>query len=78
MVLVNVTAFVDLNMLHNLVSMQKFLYANNCWSKQNYEKCPTWPKLFFYDLSETAEKFVKNPVNKILRLEDRFFNRVCE
>ena len=33
MVLVNVIAFAVLKILHNLVSMQKSLFANNCWSK---------------------------------------------
>ena len=33
MVLVNVIAFAVLKILHNLVSIQKSLFASNCWSK---------------------------------------------
>ena len=33
MVLVNVIAFAVLKILHNLVSTQRSLFANNCWSK---------------------------------------------
>ena len=48
MVLVNVIAFVLLNILLNLVSMQKSLLATNCWSKQIYENFPAWHNLYFY------------------------------
>ena len=39
MVLANVGAFAVLKILHKLVSIQMSLFANNCWSKQNYKKC---------------------------------------
>ena len=35
-------AFVVLKILENLFSMEKPLYANNCWRKENYENCPTF------------------------------------
>ena len=60
MVLVNVIAFAVFETLHNLVSMQKSLFAkNNCWNTQNYEKCPIWPNLYFFGLSGTVNNFVK-------------------
>ena len=60
MVLVNVTVFVVLKILHNFVSIQKSLFANNCWSKQNYEKCAMWDFTFiFIELSETNNSFLK-------------------
>ena len=46
----------------NLVSMRNSLNANNCWRRQNYENCPTWP--FIFDvLSEYVIHFVSNPVS---------------
>ena len=47
MVLTNATAFAVLKILRNLVSMQKSLFANNCSSKHNYEKCPMWRNFLF-------------------------------
>ena len=40
-------AFVVFEILHNLISMQNFLNANNCWRKQNFENFPVWPYLYF-------------------------------
>ena len=58
MVLTNVIEFAVLKVLHNLVSMQKFLFADNCWSRQSYDKCPIWPNICI-DLSETPNSFMK-------------------
>ena len=41
------------------IFMPKFLFTNNCWSKQNNEKCPMWPIFIYTELSETANGFVK-------------------
>ena len=38
MVSLNVIAFVVQKILHNLVSMYKSLFANNCFSERNYEE----------------------------------------
>ena len=57
MVLANVIAFAVLKILHNLVSMLNFLFANSCWSKQNYKKCPL--TFIFIKFSETVNSFVK-------------------
>ena len=59
MLFVNIIAFAVLKILHNLVSMQKFLLADNCRSKQNYEKCPMWPNLYFHEFSGTLDSFLK-------------------
>ena len=59
MVLANVITFIVLKILHNLVSMQKSLYVNNCWSNQNYKKCPMGTNLCFIEISETPNSFVK-------------------
>ena len=59
MLFVNIIAFAVLKILHNLVSMQKALLADNCWSKQNYEKCPMWPNLYFHEFSGTLDSFLK-------------------
>ena len=48
MVLIKSVAFVIFEILRNLVSMQNFLNANNCWRKQNFENFPTWPYLYFW------------------------------
>ena len=40
MAMLNIIAFVDLKILHNLDFMQKFLFTNNCWYNQNFEKHP--------------------------------------
>ena len=40
--------FQVLNISHNFVSTQMSLFANNCWSEQNYEKCQMWPNFYFY------------------------------
>ena len=40
MVLIKSVAFVVFEALRNLVSMQNFLNANNCWRKQNFENFP--------------------------------------
>ena len=40
MVLIKSVAFVVFEILRNLVSMQNFLNANNCWRKQNFENFP--------------------------------------
>ena len=47
MALFNFYTFVVLKILDNLVSMQAFLNANNCWRKQNLENCPRWPNHYF-------------------------------
>ena len=73
MVLVNVITFAVFKTLNNLVSMQKSLFAkNNCWSKQNYKKCPMWPNLYFFAHSETGSRFVKIR----LKLEIKFIQSV--
>ena len=59
MLFVNIIAFAVLKILHNLGSMQKSLLADNCWSKQNYEKCPMWPNLYFHEFSGTLDSFLK-------------------
>ena len=41
--LIKSAVFVVFEILCNLVSMENFLNANNCWSKQNFENFPTWP-----------------------------------
>ena len=48
MVLANVTAYAVLEIFHNFVSMQKVLFAKNCWSKYNYKKFPISSNLDFY------------------------------
>ena len=58
MVLVNVIAFAVLKILHNLVSIQKSLFANNCWSK--IRKSAQWDLAFILiELSEKLNSFVK-------------------
>ena len=47
-VLIKPVAFVVFEILRNLISMQNFLNANNCWRKQNFENFPTWPYLYFW------------------------------
>ena len=46
--LIKSAVFVVFEILCNLVSMENFLNANNCWSKQNFENFPTWPYLYFW------------------------------
>ena len=41
-------ACVIFEILSNLVSMRNSLNASNCWRRQNYENCPTWPHLYFW------------------------------
>ena len=48
MVSMKSVAFVLFEILRNLVSMKNYLNANNCWHKQNFENCPTWPDLHFW------------------------------
>ena len=58
MVLVNVIAFAVLKILHNLCSIQKSLFANNCWSK--IRKSAQHDLTFmFIKLSEKLRIFVK-------------------
>ena len=58
MVLVNVIAFAVLKILHNLCSIQKSLFANNCWSK--IRKSAQWDLAFILiELSEKLNSFVK-------------------
>ena len=49
--------------LRSLISMQKLLFANNCWNKQNYEcpisSCPIGLTFICTELSETLKSFVK-------------------
>ena len=59
MVLINVIAFAILKILHNLVSVQKILFASKWWSKKNYKKCPCDITFIFIELSETVNSFVK-------------------
>ena len=59
MVLANVIVFPLWKISHNLVHMRKSLFANNCWSKQDNEKCPIWETFAFIQLSETSSSFVK-------------------
>ena len=40
--------FVLFKILSSLVSIRNSLNANNCWCRQNYENCPTWPYLYFW------------------------------
>ena len=40
MALINVLVFVVLKILHDLVFVQKYLFANNYWRNQNLEKYP--------------------------------------
>ena len=47
-VLIKPVAFVVFEILRNLISMQNFLNANNCWRKQKFEKFRTWPRLYFW------------------------------
>ena len=47
MVLIKSVAFVVFGILSDLVSMQNFLNANNCWSKENLENFPKWSYLYF-------------------------------
>ena len=46
--LIKSAVFAVFEILRNLVSMENFLNANNCWSKQNFENFPTWPYLYFW------------------------------
>ena len=50
--------FFLLKILYNFVPLKYFLNASNCWYKQNFEKCPTWPYLYFDVLSESCIGFV--------------------
>ena len=47
-VLIKSVAFVVFEILQNLVSIQNFLNANNCWRNENFENFPTWPYLYFW------------------------------
>ena len=60
MVSLNLIALVVLKILHKLVSMQKPLFANICWRKQNHKKCPIWPKLYFHWNSRKRQQFCVN------------------
>ena len=58
MVLVNVIAFAVLKIFHNLVSIQKSLFANNCWNK--IRKGAPWDLTFILtELLEKLNSFVK-------------------
>ena len=58
MVLVNVIAFAVLKIFHNLVSIQKSLFANNCWNK--IRKSAPWDLTFILtELLEKLNSFVK-------------------
>ena len=48
MALIKSLAFIVFEILRNLVSMQNFLNANNCWCRQNFENFPKWPYLYFW------------------------------
>ena len=60
MFLVNVIAFAVLKIFQNLVSKQRPLFANNCCSKQNYEKRPKWPNFYFYSTFRNNIQFCEN------------------
>ena len=47
MLLVKMKAFVVLKILHSLISMQKYLFVDNCWRKENQEKYLTWLYIYF-------------------------------
>ena len=66
-VLAKVTAFAILETLHDLSTTQKSLFANNYWSKQNFEKCPMNLLFTFIELSETPKIFVK--IRLVLNME---------
>ena len=48
MVLVKFVAFVVLEILCSLVFMRNSLNANNCWRRQNFENCSTWPHVHLW------------------------------
>ena len=58
MVFVNVIAFAVLKILHNLVSIQRSLFANNCWSKirKSAQRDLTF---ILIELSEKLNSFLK-------------------
>ena len=58
MVLVKVIAFAVLKILHNLLSIQKSLFANNCWSKMR-KSAQHDLTFIFIKLSEKRSSFVK-------------------
>ena len=60
MVLAIVIAFVVLKILHDFVSTQTSLFANNCWGKQNYEKDSFWLDLSFYWTLKNTQHFLEN------------------
>ena len=68
--MINVIVSAVSKILRSLIPMQKLLFANNCWSKQNYEcpiySCPIGLTFICTELSETLKSFVKiRPVPEI-------------
>ena len=68
----NAIVFAVLKIVDNLVSMQKSFFADNCWSTQNYGKCSMWPYLFFIELLETSNSFVKIHIVLEIKNVNRF------
>ena len=60
MVSVNVIEFAIFKILHKLIFMQKSLFVNHCWHKQNYANCPMWPNLYFYWTFKNNKQFSEN------------------
>ena len=69
MVLLSVIAFAVLKILHNLVSIQKSLFANKWWSRiRKSVHCDL--TFIFIELSETLNSFVK--ISLVLEIKKRF------
>ena len=58
MVSLNVKIFVVLKILHSLITMQKLLFANNCWHNQITKKFPRDLTFIFTEHSENANSFL--------------------
>ena len=57
MVLTKSVAFVVLEILHSLVSMQNSLNANKCWHKQNCKNCPRSCYIYFWCTFRVCHSF---------------------
>ena len=65
-------------LLHNLVYVQKYLFANNCWRKQSFEKLQDKIAFILNLLSETAlRKFclVLELKNIVSFIKKRFYRK---